>query len=330
MRVLTKGLDKELTELLRTGQVSKVDIATAWATEGGALDALEEHKKRCKGRLTVRTMAGFAGNHTTPGALKRLAKLGKVRLVHGDNGIFHVKLFLFAGSRGSYAWVGSANFTGPGFESNEELLYQTKETEKLQEWFDRRWAEIGAQPDQPSSYCENWEPPGVPMRGVSPKEPRQPPEQEVNDAPNVIVFVQEGTRPPADIEGNTHRAPAEGVVGIGGERLRYESAQECLKVVLEALQQRDRRFLRKCEKDSRFHKRGGNNHYIARNKAGLGSEHFQKYPLTMDNGWFLSTQTQNQEKWKLILAAADVAGLEVRVDGKMWQAERRSKREVGF
>ena len=100
--------------------------------------------------------------------------------------------------------------------------------------------------------------------------------------------------------------------------------------MLEALQQRDRRFLRKCEKDSRFHKRGGNNYYIARNKAGLGSEHFQKYPLTMDNGWFLSTQTQNQEKWKLILAAADVAGLEVRVDGKMWQAERRSKREVGF
>lgn len=54
MRVLTNRLDKELAKLLKNRRVSKVDIATAWATESGALDALEEHKKRPESKLVVR------------------------------------------------------------------------------------------------------------------------------------------------------------------------------------------------------------------------------------------------------------------------------------
>ena len=66
MRVSTDGLDKELAQLLKKRRVSKVDIATAWATESGALEALEEHGKRRKGKLVVRTIAGHSGNRTTP------------------------------------------------------------------------------------------------------------------------------------------------------------------------------------------------------------------------------------------------------------------------
>ena len=144
MRVLTSGLDDELAKLLTKRWVSKVDIATAWATEGSALDALENTGRQ----LTVRTLAGFAGNHTSPKALKRLAKIGKVRLVDSNASLFHVKLLLFRGSRRSLAWVGSANFTGPGFEHNEELLYQTEDTDELQAWFDGRWKETGVTTDQ--------------------------------------------------------------------------------------------------------------------------------------------------------------------------------------
>lgn len=338
MRVLTNELDKELTKLLKNQQISKVDIATAWATEGNALDALEQHKKRRKGKLTVRSMAGFTGNHTTPGALKRLAKLGEVRLVDGDTGMFHVKLFLFAGPRGSFAWVGSANFTKRGFESNEELFFEIKVTGKLQEWFDLRWKEIGAQPDKLAAYCKGWQKPD-PMRLEVPEADAVrnivddgAKEQEQPSDGKLIVFVQEGKRPPPDVEGgNGKRFPPHGKVEIGNSAYGYTSAQECLKVVLEALQQRDSSFLRRCSTDDRFHKRG-KSRYIARTKPGLGSEAFRKWAWRMRNGWWLSNKTQTREKWKLIEAAADVAKLRLEVRGGMWKAERSAKDddEVGF
>ena len=333
MRVLTNGLDKELTKLLKKLHISKVDIATAWATEGGALNALEDHKKRCKGKLTVRTMAGYSGNHTTPGALRRLAKLGKVRLVDGQNGMFHVKLFLLHGSGGSMAWVGSANFTGRGFGSNEELLYETPATTKLQEWFDQRWADIGPQPYEPDKYCKEWKKPEHPLLGVDPEPTKQgrpdPPIPDANNGPNKIVFVQEGMRPPPETKGgNGNRLRPHGEVQIGLETHSYKSAQECLKVVLEALHQRDRRFFGKCWRDPRFHKRGGNSHYIARNQSDLGSKHFRKDATKLRDNWWLSNQTQTGQKWRLIEAAAAVADLKV-VPGQMWQAEKNGK-EVGF
>ena len=329
MRVLTDGLDEELTKLLKEERVSKVDIATAWATKGNALVALEEHKERCEGKLTVRTMAGFYRNQTDPCALRRLSKLGEVRLVEG---MFHVKLFLFTGSHRSFAWIGSANFTGAGFGSNEELLYETRLTAKLQEWFDRRWAKVGVQPDQPERYCEDWEAPDVSMLGVTEDEGEhgRSSDLDVYDESKVIVFVQEGPRPPPLVSGGKgKRKPAQGVVIIGGRSFPYGSAQECLPVVMEALQQRDPRFLWRCVRNQRFRK-NGKSRYITRNQSALGSEHFSKYATKMNNGWWLSTRTQTQEKWKLVHAAANIAGMEVKVDGEMWQAERRGNKEVGF
>lgn len=243
-----------------------------------------------------------------------MAKLGKVRLVEGKDGVFHVKLFLFRGELTPLAWVGSANFTGPGFGSNEELLYETKVTGALQKWFDRRWKEIGAQPDQPATYCEAWEPPDVPMPGV---------DGGANDGPSVITFVQEGTRPRPYVNGNGRRQPARGVVRIGRDTFPYESAQACLPLVLKALQQRDQGFLKRCSEDPRFH--GRTRHYIARSESGLGTRPSREYAWEVCDGWWLTNQTENQLKWRLICAAADVAGLKVEVNGKMWYAEKTGR-----
>lgn len=345
MRVLTKGLDKELTKLLKDQKVSKVDIATAWATEGCGLDALEEHKGRREQRnskMIVRSIVGFSGNHTTPSALKRLAELGEVRLLGGHNRMFHVKLFLFRSSSGSVAWVGSANFTGRGFGSNEELLYETKVTAKLQEWFDERWEEIGAQPGQLDEYCKGWKKP-PPMRGVDDDgEDRGQPaasSRDVNfDKAEAIVFVQEGTRPPPAISGgNGKRHPPRGKVEIGEHSYDYASAQNCLKVVLEALQRRDPSFLQRCSANPKF--RGTKLHYIARGEA-FGSPAADEWPNEICDGWSFTTNTQTRQKWNMICAAAKIAGLEVkvrrvsktgrRVNGKKWKAEAKAKEKVGF
>lgn len=315
MRVLTNELGKELAKLLEEPWVSKVDIATAWATEGSALNALESTKRK----LAVRTLAGFSMNQTTPGALERLAKLGTVRLVEGSTGLFHVKLYLFRGSRRSIAWVGSANFTGPGFRGNEELLYETEETDELQAWFNDRWKKAGSQPDRLAAYCRDWVKPDVPMPGESPPD-------FVTEA-EVIVVEQEGPRPPNPVRKGGRRAASKGVVIIRGERYRYSSAQQCLKVVLDVLQKTDESFLTRCRADPRFH--GETTHYIGKTRRDLGTEAFGAYATKLDSGWLLSSQTQTQDKWALILAAAEIAGMSVQ-HGEMWQAEENAKTKVGF
>ena len=120
MPLLTAKLDLAFARILSDKRVRRVDIATAWATEGPALDSLEEAGKQRN--VKVRALVGVAGGHTSPTALKRLCKLGQVRLVDGGNGLFHVKLYLFRRRSTSVAWIGSANFTHPGFEKNEEIL----------------------------------------------------------------------------------------------------------------------------------------------------------------------------------------------------------------
>ena len=337
VRVLTDDLGGALATLLSGWAVRNVDIATAWATEGVALRALEDLKKRRKG-LAVRTLAGVAGNHTTPGALERLAKLGDVRLVNDRAGLFHVKLILFRSTRKSLAWVGSANFTGPGFDRNEELIYETEEVKGLAEWFDCRWKQIGEQHDQPESYCKKWKPPAVPMRGVdhpkdSERRKRSPlfPNSNArgaNNEPAVVVFHQRGERPtPYTGKGKKRKSP-HGEVTIGNVAHEYKSAVDCLKIVLDELQQRDSGFLKRCSADAGF--RRGESHYIARTRSGLGS--LNKAPKPLNGGWYLGGGgTMTSEKWNLILAAARITGFEVEVVGRMWQAEgREGAIEVGF
>lgn len=170
MRLLTAELASKFARVLKDKRVRRVDIATAWATEGPALDSLEEATKQRNVR--VRALVGVAGGHTSPDALKRLCKLGEVRLADGGSGLFHVKLYLFRGRRTSIAWVGSANFTNPGFEKNEEVLLETTDTADVAEWFENRWEGIDGKQSRRrlQEYCKTWERPATP----SPDDAGQP------------------------------------------------------------------------------------------------------------------------------------------------------------
>ena len=118
-------------------KATHIRIATAWATSGSALNALEEKKG-----LKVRAIVGTYGNATKPSALERLKKLGKLRLTE-DAPLFHPKIYVFEfKNRASRAWVGSANFTGPGFEGgNVETIYETDDVEPFLEWFEQQWGQ---------------------------------------------------------------------------------------------------------------------------------------------------------------------------------------------
>ena len=120
---------------------TRVDIATAWATEGSALDLLCEAART--GGVKVRAIVGTFGNATDPDALERLREIGKLRLAAGDRAMFHPKVYIFRGAARACAWIGSANLTGPGFARNEEVVHETERVADAESWFARRWKACG-------------------------------------------------------------------------------------------------------------------------------------------------------------------------------------------
>ena len=113
---------------------TEIDLATAWATSNQALRALRQQVPSAE----VRAVVGLWGNLTDPRALKTLASTGELR--GADPGRrFHPKVFIFRGGDRSVAWVGSANFTSGGFGMNEEALFETSETQSVQDWYDDLW-----------------------------------------------------------------------------------------------------------------------------------------------------------------------------------------------
>ena len=127
----------------RIEKAVRVHIATAWATPGEQLDALKQKKG-----LEVRAIVGTYDNITKPSALKRLKKLGELRLA-GNEALFHPKVYVFEFRSGkSVAWAGSANFTRAGFGGgrygggNVEVVYETDDVEPFLEWFEQQWSQL--------------------------------------------------------------------------------------------------------------------------------------------------------------------------------------------
>ena len=155
----------------------KIDIATAWATSGAALEMLE---KTCEQRgISLRAIVGISGNATQPEALEQLKKIGHLRLVDNNGPMFHPKVYIFRERKKSVAWIGSANFTRAGFESNEETVFETrdvKDVKSIVDWFDNRWNQCKElKPTDIDNYRKRWEekPPSRDMERIVNSPPPQ-------------------------------------------------------------------------------------------------------------------------------------------------------------
>lgn len=120
----------------------QINIATAWATEGAALDLLCE-AAQIRG-VKVKAIVGTFGNATHPDALERLREIGELRLAPDNGAIFHPKVYIFRGGVQPCAWIGSANFTRAGFALNDEAVFETTRVDDALTWLKRRWKECGA------------------------------------------------------------------------------------------------------------------------------------------------------------------------------------------
>lgn len=110
----------------------------SWATSNAGLRELNRRMPLPK----LRAVVGLWGNLTDPRALTSLADLGELRIADASRR-FHPKVFIFRDSRRSVAWVGSANFTSGGFGLNEEAVFETTDTQSVQDWFDALWNGCG-------------------------------------------------------------------------------------------------------------------------------------------------------------------------------------------
>lgn len=158
MLLTTKQLKFRFEENLRSA--GRVYIASAWATQSWALNRLCEVANDTK--LQIRSIIGTYGSATDPDALGRLNNIGELRLVNNQRFLFHPKVYIFIGNEQSCAWIGSANFTSGGFESNEEVVYETSYIDPVIEWFSRRWAECVELPENAiEDYCARRQREGV-------------------------------------------------------------------------------------------------------------------------------------------------------------------------
>ena len=141
---------------------NKVDIVSAWVTDGIAFRYLIEATKRDENPLEVRVIAGIDDHITTPRALTELMEHEHAELRIGEsktpNRIFHPKAYLFTTFDNEHvAWIGSANLTGAGFggnEGNDEIIVEISETDKLQSWFDDNWKKFSPlDKERLKNYC---------------------------------------------------------------------------------------------------------------------------------------------------------------------------------
>lgn len=139
---------------------NQIDVAVAWASDSDALSRLLAFGS---GRGSLRTIVGISGNATHPNALRELSRCAQLRIPEGAGHLFHPKFYLFHQQRKRIGWIGSANLTRPGFQQNDELVFEfSDENEKASKWFNQLWDSL---PEDCSTmlddYVRDWQPPSL-------------------------------------------------------------------------------------------------------------------------------------------------------------------------
>jgi hypothetical protein len=86
---------------------------------------------------------------------------------------------LFHQQERQIGWIGSANLTRPGFQLNDELVFEFEDDGKARQWFDQLWLSLAQDCSSiVDNYEENWVPPPPP--------PQRPLDQPQLKGPNDV------------------------------------------------------------------------------------------------------------------------------------------------
>ena len=304
MLLTSEKLLRRLSEHLNSSV--RVDVASAWATEGHALHAMQEAAKRAWKPIGVRAIIGLRHHVTTPNALETLREIGELRLVGGDR-LFHPKVYIFHKEEGrSVAWVGSANFTGKGIghaeeRVNEEIVFETQRVREVAGWFEQRWKKIKYLDEELlRNYVENY------------KQPKDDGLDERPEPGSRIIFMSHGKRNGRHFSGICCFVSSSG----SKEELAYDTHQEALEIVLRKLSRdlQDERLLRKIEQDG-FEIKGKPLLAANQNRVYRKPSQRRHTPKRLEpSRWWICNDTASQQKRKLIDSAAKLANVQVAWD----------------
>ncbi len=140
------------------GTARRIDIAVAWAAE---CDALERFCEFARNGGSLKAIIGIWGNATHPNALRNIQSCAQLRIATGLEGQFHPKFYLFHLENQRICWIGSANLTRPGFQQNDELVFEfVDESDDASKWFDNLWNSLSEDCSTVlDGYEKNWQPP---------------------------------------------------------------------------------------------------------------------------------------------------------------------------
>lgn len=133
-------------------EAEAIDLATAWSSPGEAQRAV----LNSPGKL--RAIVGIAGCATHPSVLRDFHKAGHLRIPI-QAPLFHAKMILFHKVGRTTAWIGSANLTRGGYETNREIMLEYEDDGAALNWFNSIWETLDQDPSaQIDRYESGWTP----------------------------------------------------------------------------------------------------------------------------------------------------------------------------
>lgn len=301
---------KAFKELLTDAR--KVQIASAWMSENGALEALLRHDK-CK----VQAIIGVRSNNTTLTSLSALIRTfgwNSLRIADPPS-LFHPKVILFHYKNNpTVAWIGSANFTQGGMGANVELMLQTDDKRivgGIESWFSKLWRVLPSDTELLfTEYSQQWTEPTKELRelGGLPNFASNQSHRSVAKEIRLIPAVRHS------------KQRRRGKIEYGpGDREPYISVADGLRKILIRLSKgREDTFFSECLKHPSFRRESDKGSYFVV-KAQTKEQAMERgiyYPAKSITAlsvaelgwtWWISEGTHTKEKWEMVKTAAEIA-----------------------
>lgn len=319
-KLITEGFVDRFQKLVK--KADTLQVVSAWLTQNDGLSAVLARKTSS---FKIQAIIGTHGDATDPRSLEKVVEVfgTKSLRIAANNPLFHPKLYLFHG-RGhkSSAWIGSANFTNGGMNSNKELILEVDDSAVVSvmvAYFEDSWKKLSKQDvnEEIRLYKKMWE---------HSRDRRRAFEKLTNGETRkeTVVTVEAGEGIEVFQSQQEGRTKFVGKIRYGDTVVPWSGYPELCARVIEILSNGRDSFFQVLADHQAFEMAGkplissSLNQSKAREKLYEKSNHHSvRKIVAKENGrgsWWLGTSIGRERLWQLVEVAVDVHN-DLRTDG---------------